>query len=328
MRFNILGIILISLSIFSCVGSDNEILPGGTGKSGDLLVVMDSAFWRGSTGESIARCFAATQDGLPQREPYFNVIKVTPKNFTRIFKTTKNIIIVGKASGKESAKYAIQENIWAKNQLVLSLFTESDEKAASILSKNCESLRSRFMLQEYKRLQKAYEKLKSTKTMAEVEEVVGSEFTIPADYIIAAKKEDVIWLRKDFQQEGHPINMGLIIYQSSYQSEDQLKREWLMNKRDEITKIVEGPVPGSYMKHYEELEPISRDLTINKRFVRELRGLWNMENAFMGGPFVHYAFIDKTGKRLICVDGYVFAPKFEKREFLRELEAVALSALN
>jgi len=56
--------------------------------------------------------------------------------------------------------------------------------------------------------------------------------------------------------------------------------------------------------------------------------LWNMENAFMGGPFVHYAFVDKTGKQLICVDGYVFAPKFDKREFLRELEAIALSSLN
>ena len=56
--------------------------------------------------------------------------------------------------------------------------------------------------------------------------------------------------------------------------------------------------------------------------------MWNMENAFMGGPFVQYAFVDKTEEKLICVDGYVFAPKFEKREFLRELEAIALSALN
>jgi hypothetical protein len=328
MGFNKIGLITICLSLLSCIGLENDILPEGTGKSGDLLVVMDSSLWLGETGSVISSCFSATQDGLPQREPYFNVIQVTPRNFTRIFKTTKNIIVVGKSQEKGSAEYSIQENIWAKNQLVLNLITDSDKKAAAILSKNCEGLRGRFITQEYSRLQHAYNKLKNEAVIGKVEDAVGMRFIIPADYVVAKKENNLIWLRKDFDQQGHQINMGLIIYRSDYESQEQLELDWLMNKREEMTKMVEGPSQGSYMTYYKEFRPASRDLSIGKHFVKELRGLWNMENAFMGGPFVHYAFVDETGTKLICVDGYVFAPKFEKREFLRELEAVALSALN
>ncbi|HAW52265.1 MAG TPA: hypothetical protein DCX54_08060 [Flavobacteriales bacterium] len=328
MRVIELVIVAIFLSLFSCIDMENDTLPEGTGQYGDLLVVMDSSLWNGETGTVISGCFSATQDGLPQREPYFNVIKITPRDFTRIFKTTRNIIIVGKEPDEGNAKYSFEENVWAKNQLVLNLITQSDKNAASILSGNCEGLRGKFMSQEYTRLQKAYSKLKNEKVVGKVEEIVGETFAIPADYVLAKTETDLIWLRKDFDQKGHQISMGLIFYRSDYNSKEQLERTWLMNKREEVTKIVEGPSPGSYMTYYKEFEPVSRELSIGKHFVKELRGLWNMENAFMGGPFVHYAFVDKTGTKIICVDGYVFAPKFDKREFLRELEAIALSALN
>ena len=101
-----------------------------------------------------------------------------------------------------------------------------------------------------------------------------------------------------------------------------------MVRRDIMTKNVKGSSQGSYMIRYAELSPTTRELNINNRYVKELRGLWHMKVDFMGGPFVHYAFIDKSGKNLICIDGYVFAPKFDKREYLRELEAIALSAIN
>ena len=120
--------------------------------------------------------------------------------------------------------------------------------------------------------------------------------------------------------------MGLIMYKSPYDSIESLDDENIIAERNRRAKAVEGPVEGSYMSTYDEYRPEMREIAVDKRYVKELRGLWNMKGAFMGGPFVHYAFVDKSGQFIVHVDGYVFAPKFDKREFVRELEAIGLSA--
>ncbi len=54
----------------------------------------------------------------------------------------------------------------------------------------------------------------------------------------------------------------------------------------------------------------------------EMRGLWNLEGGFMGGPFISYAFIDSATTRAVVVTGFVYAPREEKRELLRQVEAL------
>jgi hypothetical protein len=45
----------------------------------------------------------------------------------------------------------------------------------------------------------------------------------------------------------------------------------------------------------------------------------------MGGPFVSVAYVDELRNRVIVVDGFIFGPNFNKRRFVKELEAVCLS---
>jgi hypothetical protein len=42
----------------------------------------------------------------------------------------------------------------------------------------------------------------------------------------------------------------------------------------------------------------------------------------MGGPFVSLTTTSGDGSEIVCVSGFVFAPKFDKREYIREVEAV------
>ena len=57
-------------------------------------------------------------------------------------------------------------------------------------------------------------------------------------------------------------------------------------------------------------------------------GAWKMLNDKMGGTFVNYAFLSKNNKEIINVDGYVYAPNFEKSKLIRELEAIIYSSFN
>ena len=320
----ILSTVLL-LVLFGCIWDNEKVLPLASGKSGELVVVMDSSMWSGPVGHQIKRCFASPQEGLPQSEPYFNVIEVTRPNFSQIFKTTRNIIVIEK-NASEKSTYVIKEDAWAKNQLVLLINVNNEKDAEAVIKNSCQGLLDRFREEEIKRLQWAFNKLKDQAIMSEVEKAVGIKTMIPSDYKVAKKEENFIWLRKDFQHQGHQINMGLIMYKSPYDSIESLDDVNIIAERNRQAKAVEGPVEGSHMSTYEEYPPVVREIAVEKRYVKELRGLWNMKGAFMGGPFVHYSFVDKSGQFIVHIDGYVFAPKFDKREYLRELEAIGLSA--
>jgi hypothetical protein len=54
----------------------------------------------------------------------------------------------------------------------------------------------------------------------------------------------------------------------------------------------------------------------------EVRGLWDLENDFMGGPFISYTFLDEKNNRVVTLDGYIYYPNETKRTHLRELEAI------
>lgn len=61
-------------------------------------------------------------------------------------------------------------------------------------------------------------------------------------------------------------------------------------------------------------------MKISDRTWAELRGFWDVENDFMGGPFVSYSTLDEATGRVLTIDGYVYSPKLDKRNFMREVE--------
>ena len=54
----------------------------------------------------------------------------------------------------------------------------------------------------------------------------------------------------------------------------------------------------------------------------ESRGLWFVENDYMGGPFISYTIEDKANERLIVVEGFSYSPSSKKRDVVFELEAI------
>ncbi len=42
----------------------------------------------------------------------------------------------------------------------------------------------------------------------------------------------------------------------------------------------------------------------------------------MGGPFISLSTFDKERNRIVTVEGFVYAPKFDKRNYLRQVEAI------
>ena len=79
-------------------------------------------------------------------------------------------------------------------------------------------------------------------------------------------------------------------------------------------------VPNIEDNGYVAFAPQLKVVEINGRKWIELRGFWDVENDFMGGPFVSYTTIDAASGNIVTLDCYVHSPKYGKRNFLRPLE--------
>ncbi len=323
--FKIAVLIVAAVSLWSCEEINERVLPHCTGRSGDLLIVADTAYYNNATGDAIKQVFAQQQVGLPQREASFDLIHVPHRAFSRIFHTTRNIVMVN-IEPESKIKLTVTKNVWADKQLVITITAPSGSVAAETVAKNEEVLLNYFNDKEIERLQEHDRLNSNSKNAQHLRENFKLGLNIDELYVVAEEAEDFIWLRKETDIGGHPLSQGILIYTYPYISDSTFDVGELVKKRNYYTeKYVHGKNEGSYMLSYEEYVPNQKEVSLTGVYLNELRGLWHMKKGFMGGPFVNYSMVDEKRNRVICVDGYVYGPKFDKREYLREQEALIKS---
>ena len=317
-----LFLLIIPFSFFSCDEINERVLPSSTGKSGDLLIVMDSIYYNYSAGDAVKQIFSQEQDGLPQPEPLFNLIQVPHRSFARIFHPMRNIIMV---TIKKDAKIklTVRKDVWAESQLVVTITAPTGDIATETITKNAAVLLDYFNDKEIARLQAKFNVNANSKNSQIINEKFGLSLNLDELYTVAQEADDFMWLRKDKTAGGHQISQNIMIYTYPYVSDSTFEVEKLVAKRNYYTKkYIVGSNDDSYMLSYKEYVPIQKEVSLNGIYVNELRGLWYMHRDFMGGPFINYSLVDEKNNRVICIDGYVYSPKFDKREFLREQEAL------
>jgi len=104
--------------------------------------------------------------------------------------------------------------------------------------------------------------------------------------------------------------------------------EHVLKVRDSILKQnVPGPSDGSYLQTERDslFYPFAVESNLGKEYVYEVRGLNMCVNDFYGGPFICLTLLNKKNNRIYVIEGYVYAPNFHKREYLREVEAMLYS---
>lgn len=54
----------------------------------------------------------------------------------------------------------------------------------------------------------------------------------------------------------------------------------------------------------------------------KVKELGNVKDFLMAGPFLNYIVEDKPNNRLLVMEGFVFAPSVNKRDYMFELESI------
>jgi len=320
--FSFLFILFIGSPLSSCIEDDNvKVLPGSTGKYGELIVVMDKRYWNGELGLAVRKTLGFEHLALPQPEPYFNLVNIPHSVFKGLFKTHRNILILSVGSEQEKLLKNIK-NKWASSQLVVNISGPDANVVIELLNSNKSNISNGFLVRERNRLRGKYTRIEDKSVSTIIKEHFNINFSVPKGYSIASKDEDFIWIRK----ETPDISQGILIYKTLYTSDSTFTRSSIIADRDSITKkYIPGPLEDSYMTTVHDYPAHITTIDFMGIYAIETRGLWKVEGDFMGGPFLSYTFLSPNKKEVISLEGYVYAPKYKKRNYLREIEAILYS---
>ncbi|MDA3817682.1 MAG: DUF4837 family protein [Prolixibacteraceae bacterium] len=294
-----------------------------TGKAGELVVVIKPTAWDNAPGKLIRDVLAQPQLSLPQEEPIFDLINIPHDAFGQIFRTSRNLLVVKIGNEVEENDFRLKRDVHAFTQAIGYIDAKTVDDFEKIFNENSDRLASFFMKAERRRLVVNYSKYYERVVLAKTEEQFGITLNVPPGFVVDKVEDDFMWIR--FETPG--ISQGIFIYSFPYEDENTFTADYMKIKRNIVLhKNVPGPTESSYMSTESELPVVFNVFKKDGNYASEMRGLWTVENNFMGGPFINLAMLDILNNRVVVLDGFVYAPGKDKRNYLRQVEAMVYSS--
>jgi len=302
-------------------GFAGRIMPEITGGAGEVLVVMDKFNWDNSAGSLLQDILKEEIPGLPQSEPLFDVIQITAASFDNFYKYHRSIVLTTIEKDLEP-RVRFRENVWAKPQILVQLEAPNSLAMHDLLEENEDHIRNFLVQYDRNRLIATYQGSKDMAIQKEIAIHHQIRLAIPRGYNLDFSKDEYT----SVSIETPDLSQVVQVYDYPANGPEDLNTEALIAKRNEITRaFTRGPREDSYMTLSAMYQPIAFDLKKDSLDVTELRGLWELENGFMGGPFISHSVYDASRHRIVTVDGYIYYPNQKKRIKLKQLEAIIYS---
>ncbi len=323
---NIALFMMMAVLLVSCHSRQNEALTkrSSSGKTLEVLIAADKGYYAGDTKALIDSIFRAPQDALPQPEPRFDVVNVPISSLhnTQMFQMHRNIILCDVDPGNPNKVY-ISHDKWASPQTMVDIAATSNEALCDLLRRYEKLIKKEMYRDEHQRMIRAFYNDRNVELMQRVKEKFGFEMTFSEEFRWASEDADFAWIRKETKD----FSLGVLIHVMPYQNEEQFLPEKIENRLDTMMRRhVPGPAEGSYMGTERRME-ISHELYDYKgsKYCIETRGLWRLFGDFMGGPFVTYTLLSPDGKQVVEVTGFVYCPRFDKRDYLMQVDGICNS---
>ena len=317
--------IVVLAAICSCNQKKTRqaLLPNISGKAGEVIVVIDKANWEGAVGNALRDSLACETPYLPQREPLFNLVNVPQNGFTNMFQIHRNIIMVNVSPKVTEPGIVYRKDVWARPQTVININAADAEAAVALIQENSANLVATLEQAERDRIIANSKKYEERKLAPVVTKMIGGSPHFPSGYQLKKQTSDFIWIGYEIQY----VTQGILIYKYPVvEGENMMDPENLLEMTNEMLK---NNVPGMFDNTYMTVSSFARPDVEYKRYkgldFAEMRGFWEVHNDYMGGPFVSHSFYSKDGKDVIVLLAFVYAPKYDKRQYLRQVESVIYS---
>ena len=333
------------LWLFSACGTgefNSESLPEAVGSPGELIVVCDEQVWTGAAGLEIRKTYGSEQVGLPQAEPWFRIIRFDESKFNTITRKYRTILLVSTLENDSKTSRYIRDLLgergqedrlndstfvfvesadrWARGQQVLYLIGKDDASLARAVVRKRSEMLAYLRQKELNRVMagiKAKPRHKALESL--IKDSLGLKITLPKSYQLRVAENNFVWVSREDADK----TLSLLLSTRPYVQESDFSAAAVLAYKDSLTRArVPGPLKGSWYTTEYLAPPDTFISSFAGEYALFQRGLWRVENDFMGGPFVHLTAYDAKRGLLVELEGFVYYPKEKKRELLRELEAI------
>ncbi len=319
-RLGTLVVLLTTIIFISCKDKNQKTYkPSSIGAINSLTVVMENDLWKGPVGDKVREHFAAPLAGMIWDEPIFSIRQIPKSVFSGAIMTSRTLLFVD----IDTLSIAhVKTNLYARPQKI-GVFKGRDmnELIQNIEKKSIDAI-TNFKAMEIEESQKRFKRSLNKETV--LEEKFGISMTIPSIYKVGKQEDNFVWLDRQIPK-GH---MNIIVYslpENSFDTDSTFVKD-IVRMRDSIgEKHIPGPdMPGktTYMITEKSFAPAIFPTEIAGKKTAEVRGVWEVKNDFMAGPYLTYIVNDDVNKRKLVIEGFTYAPATQKRDYMFELEAI------
>ena len=308
---------LLALSLLGCK-STPALLPTVSGKAGEVLVVIEKNDWDSQLGESVREVLADESPFLPVQEARYSVSNVSHGGFIEMFQVHRNIVFFDINPQAASTGVKFIKDKWATPQCLVLVSAHTAEMADSLFRDKAELIIETIEQAERERVITNTRKYENKSVYPAVSKVFGGSVHVPSGYKLAKITDDFAWI----QDKKQYTTQGIFVYRYPVGKDDFTMENLVKNRNRMLKANVPGMFEGTYMVTGTYWTPQTRYLKYKGRDFAETHGMWEVEGDFMGGPFVSHAFYSPDGKYIVVAEAWVYAPKFDKRQYLRQTESL------
>ena len=314
----IVAVCLLTLMGCKDSGKKGILTPTSSGLPYELMLVIEDDLYDAEVGLAIRDVLTSDVPGLPQSEASFKVMHVDPSRFDGMLKPIRNIIIVNIDKQQfTEAKFNGSKDVYAFPQSVLTIQAPDKSSFVDFVQKNGQQIIAYFTKAEMNRQFSILEKNHSTMISEKVRELFGCDIWLPGELKSSMEKENFYWVGTN---EG-AADRYFVMYTISYEDENSFTQEYFIHKRDSVMQNIRGADEETMHVMTVEGHTQTKVISVQNSYTLEARGLWQMKNDMMGGPYVAHMRLDEANKRLVVAEVFVYAPEKMKRNLLRQIEA-------
>ncbi len=298
------------------------LLPSVSGKAGEVLVVMEKAQWDDALGAATRELLATECPYLAISEPLYTLVNIAPGAFGDLFKVHRNIVLFNLSPAVDSTCVYYRKDMWAQPQCVVQLNAPDGDAALALLSEAGENILGAIEQAERDRVIRNTLLYEEASIYAAVAPVFGGSPHFPSGYKLRKLTDDFAWIADDKQYTMQDV----LIYRYPASGEGDFDKEAILRHRNEMARTnVPGMYDNTWMTTSESFPVTVSYLSYRGRKFVQTRGYWEVENDYMGGPFVSHSFYSPDGNFIIVAEAFVYSPKYDKRQYLRQVESLLYS---
>ncbi len=295
-------------------------LPKSIGQPSEVLLVLDKEVMASDLRDTLKAMLDCDIPGLPRPESYFRVSRVPQSIYKGEMLKMHSKLLVRINPSEPECNVKVAYDVDARPQTQVLLVAPSLESLHGYVQANAERVR-RLLLDQQLASQQSFLKRRHSKVVRKALKEMGFDGFLPEEIAWTKKGENFLWGSSRTNEK----QLNVVFYHYPSDGSELHNSLILCQKRDSVMQInIPGSMPDQWMETVWEQDIPVVDIykmRLDEREITEMRGLWQMRNGAMGGPFVAYYWYDSLNGRMVVAEGFVFSPSTDKRDLVRKLEA-------